>query len=151
MSALAMPPGKSTASDGHESASSATSSPFKVNLGEEALGGLAAGIVGTVLGFPLDLVKTRMQTGTASGGMIGATRHIVKTEGLRSLYKGITPPLISLSIVNTASFTSYSYFRRMIGGQNGWDVKNAWAGMLGAPLFGLITTPEGFLKTQVGS
>ena len=33
--------------------------PFTINLGEEALGGLAAGIVGTVLGFPLDLVKTR--------------------------------------------------------------------------------------------
>ena len=144
-----MPPGKSSASDGHESAPTAPASPFKVNLGEEALGGLAAGIVGTVLGFPLDLVKTRMQTGTASGGIIGATRHIVKTEGLRSLYKGITPPLISLSIVNTASFTSYSYFRRMIGGQNGWDIKNAWAGMLGAPLFGLITTPEGLLKSQM--
>lgn len=149
MSALAMPPGKSTASDGCESVSLAPASPLKINLGEEALGGLAAGIVGTVLGFPLDLVKTRMQTGAASGGMISATRHIVKTEGLRSLYKGITPPLISLSIVNTASFTSYSYFRRMIGGQNGWDAKNAWAAMLGAPLFGLITTPEGFLKTQL--
>jgi len=138
-----MPPDKSTASDATPTA------PFTINLGDEALGGLAAGIVGTVLGFPLDLVKTRMQTGAASGGMIGTARHIVKTEGMRSLYKGIAPPLISLSIVNTVSFTSYSYFRRKIGGQNGWDVKNAWAGMLGAPVFGLITTPENFLKTQM--
>ena len=97
----------------------------------------------------LSKLSPRMQTGTASGGMIGAARHIVRTEGIRSLYKGIAPPLISLSIVNTVSFTSYSYFRRKIGGQNGWDVTNAWAGMLGAPMFGLITTPENFLKTQM--
>lgn len=120
-----------------------------VNLGEEALGGLAAGIVGTVLGFPLDLVKTRMQTGTVSGGMIGAASHIVRTEGLRSLYKGIAPPLVSLSIVNTVSFTSYSYFRGLYNGQNGWDGWNALAGMSGSPIFSLITTPENFLKTQM--
>ena len=37
--------------------------PFfqRVNLGEEALGGLSAGIVGTVIGFPLDVIKTRMR------------------------------------------------------------------------------------------
>jgi len=126
-------------------------SPNKMNFGEEALGGLAAGIVGTVLGFPLDLVKTRMQTGAAvSGGMIGTASHIVRTEGFRSLYKGIAPPLVSLSIVNTLSFTSYSYFRGMYThGQNGWDYRNALAGMAGAPLFGLITTPENFIKTQM--
>jgi hypothetical protein len=34
----------------------------------EAIGGLTAGIAGTVLGYPLDLVKTRMQTATVSSG-----------------------------------------------------------------------------------
>lgn len=31
----------------------------ELHLGEEALGGLSAGIVGTVIGYPLDVVKTR--------------------------------------------------------------------------------------------
>ena len=128
---------------------------FHVNLGEEALGGFAAGIVGTVLGFPLDLIKTRMQTSSSSAsgggrGMFAMLSHIVRTEGVRSVYKGIGPPLISLSIVNTMAFTSYSYFRtEHFHGQNGWDYRNALAGMAGAPLFGLITTPENFLKTQM--
>ena len=34
----------------------------EINLKAEALGGLAAGVIGTVIGYPLDLVKTRMQT-----------------------------------------------------------------------------------------
>jgi solute carrier family 25 carnitine/acylcarnitine transporter 20/29 len=76
--------------------------------------------------------------------------HIVRTEGIASIYKGVGPPLLSLSIVNTCSFTSYSYFRQNIFyGQDGWDYNNALSAFPGAPLFGLITTPENFLKTQM--
>jgi solute carrier family 25 carnitine/acylcarnitine transporter 20/29 len=127
--------------------------PFykRINFGEEALGGLAAGVVGTIIGFPLDLVKTRMQTGSSVvvGSMVGVASHIVRTEGILSLYKGIAPPLISLSIINTMSFTSYSFFREQYNGSNGWDWKNSFAGMTGAPLFGIVTTPENFVKTQM--
>jgi hypothetical protein len=35
---------------------------------KEAIGGFTAGIAGTVLGYPLDLLKTRMQTATGSSG-----------------------------------------------------------------------------------
>ncbi len=35
---------------------------------KEAIGGFIAGVAGTVLGYPLDLLKTRMQTGTGSPG-----------------------------------------------------------------------------------
>ncbi|KAL7482081.1 hypothetical protein ACHAW6_007775 [Cyclotella cf. meneghiniana] len=126
------------------------------HLGEEAIGGFAAGVVGTLLGFPLDLVKTRMQTQDVSSSPksklspLSLLRHILKTEGVSSLYKGVGPPLLSLSIVNTLSFTSYSYFRQNhFHGTDEWDYRNALSGMMGAPLFGLVTTPENFLKTQM--
>eukprot|EP00547_Thalassionema_nitzschioides_P015659 CAMPEP_0194253480 /NCGR_PEP_ID=MMETSP0158-20130606/29990_1 /TAXON_ID=33649 /ORGANISM="Thalassionema nitzschioides, Strain L26-B" /LENGTH=299 /DNA_ID=CAMNT_0038991203 /DNA_START=214 /DNA_END=1116 /DNA_ORIENTATION=- len=122
----------------------------KLNFGEEAAGGLAAGIVGTVIGFPLDLVKTRMQTQNHSGGMTSVALHIVRTEGIASLYRGIAPPLLSLSVVNTIGFTSYSYFREVVfQGKNGWDYNNMLSGMMGTPFFSLITTPENFVKTQM--
>lgn len=131
--------------------------PMTFHLGEEVVGGFAAGVVGTLLGFPLDLVKTRMQTQTSSPsssvkqrGPISLLSHILRTEGLSAMYKGVGPPLLSLSIVNTLSFTSYSYFRQnLFHGKDGWDYNNALSGMLGAPLFGLVTTPENFLKTQM--
>lgn len=131
-----------------------TSQSLPFHLGEEAIGGFAAGVVGTLLGFPLDLVKTRMQTQVASSAIklspLSLLRHILKTEGISSLYKGVGPPLLSLSIVNTLSFTSYSYFRQnTFHGTDGWDYRNALSGMMGAPLFGLVTTPENFLKTQM--
>lgn len=121
-----------------------------LHLGEEAIGGLSAGIVGTVIGFPLDLVKTRMQTGVAcsSNGIIGVATNVVRTEGIFALYKGLVPPLISLSILNTVGFTSYSFFRDRYGGQHGWDYRNALAGMSGAPLLGMVSTIENLLKVR---
>jgi solute carrier family 25 carnitine/acylcarnitine transporter 20/29 len=98
----------------------------------------------------------RMQTQIASApstkqlSTLPLLTHILRTEGIASIYKGVGPPLLSLSIVNTCSFTSYSYFRQNIfHGQNGWDINNALSAFPGAPLFGLITTPENFLKTQM--
>lgn len=117
-------------------------------IGEEAAGGLAAGIVGTVIGFPLDLIKTRMQTGTP-GSILQVGTKILHREGFFALYKGVVPPLLSLSILNTLSFTSYAYFRGVYGGQDGWDPRNGLAGLTGAPLFGVISTVENMVKTQM--
>lgn len=129
----------------------------KMHLGQEALGGLSAGIVGTVIGYPLDLIKTRMQTAPPSSSsvvrppnrMVGMAIYVVRNEGFSALYRGMGPPLLSLSILNTLNFTSYSYFRNLYSAQRGWDIKNALAGMTGAPLAGTISTVENFIKTQM--
>jgi len=120
-----------------------------LNLKVEALGGLSAGIVGTVIGYPLDLVKTRMQTTSHGVGIYRVGRTILKEEGILALYKGMTPPLISLAILNTATFTSYNYIRTQIGAERGWDLRNGAAGMVGAPMGSLISTVEHMLKTQM--
>lgn len=93
-----------------------------------------------------------MQTSSseATRGALSLLLHIFRSEGVRNLYKGVGPPLLSLSVVNTVSFTSYSFFNKtLFFGQEGWDWRNALAGMCGSPVFGLITTPENLLKTQM--
>jgi len=125
---------------------------------EEALGGLSAGVVGTVIGYPLDLVKTRMQTTTttttassssSSKSVVGVAREVVQKEGVLALYRGIAPPLISLSILNTINFTSYSYVRTRYGGTAGWDIRNGFAGMTVGPIAGMVSTIENLVKTQM--
>ena len=50
-------------------ASSPSSTPTpRDSYKREAFGGFTAGVVGTVIGFPLYTIKTRMQTGYAGGG-----------------------------------------------------------------------------------
>jgi len=121
-------------------------------LSEEALAGLSAGILGTVIGYPLDTVKTRMQTSSSSSRSILATAsHIVRNEGgVPSLYKGVVPPLISLSILNTLNFASYSYFQHFFGAhRSAWDVRNAAAAAAVGPLAATVSTVENLLKTQL--
>jgi solute carrier family 25 (mitochondrial carnitine/acylcarnitine transporter), member 20/29 len=124
------------------------------SLTEEALGGLSAGIVGTIIGFPLDTIKTRMQTqhhhgASSNRGMWATARAIVHTEGFLSLYKGIAPPLVSLSILNTINFASYSYFQHVFHAQRGWDVRNALAGAVCGPIASSVSTIENLVKTQM--
>ncbi|MGK3742491.1 MAG: solute carrier family 25 carnitine/acylcarnitine transporter 20/29 [Bacillariaceae sp.] len=124
-----------------------------VNLGEEAIGGLSAGILGTLIGFPLDLIKTRLQTGSSSLGqrqsILSIGKGIVRSEGIGALYIGIGPPLISLSILNTTTFIQYAYFRELYQANPGWDLRNFLAGVSCAPFAGIVSTIENFTKTQM--
>ena len=137
-----------------------------LRLGEEALGGLSAGIVGTVIGFPLDTIKTRMQTGAGASSSSAAAeaaaavrnnhpqsiyqvgRSVVQQEGFLSLYKGIGPPLLSLSILGTLTFTQYSYFQDYYQATPGWDGRNFLAGISCSPLAGMISTVENLVKVS---
>jgi len=119
-----------------------------LHLGEEALGGLSAGIVGTVIGFPLDTVKTRMQTGYGNS-ILHVGKQVIQKEGFTSLYKGIGPPLISLSILGTLTFTQYSYFQEVYQSDPGWDWRNYIAGVSCSPMAGMVSTIENLVKTQM--
>lgn len=122
----------------------------EMHLGEEALGGLSAGILGTVIGYPLDVVKTRMQTGTTKQTSIFSVgRSIVKKEGFPALYKGLWPPLISLSILNTITFTQYSFYRELYNANPGWDYRNYLAGISCSPVAGVVSTVENLVKVCI--
>mmetsp|Transcript_15426 Transcript_15426/g.29097 ORF Transcript_15426/g.29097 Transcript_15426/m.29097 type:complete len:301 (+) Transcript_15426:147-1049(+) len=119
-----------------------------INFKQEMLGGFSAGIVGTVIGYPLDLVKTRMQTSSDGKGFLRVGSRIVRREGFLALYKGMAPPLISLAILNTGNFTSYNYFRNLFGSERGWDIRNGIAGAMGC-WGSTVSTVEHMIKTQM--
>ncbi|WZY79750.1 hypothetical protein YC2023_026134 [Brassica napus] len=58
-----------------------------------------AGVTASLLCLPLDTVRTVMVApgGEALGGVVGAFRHMVQTEGFFSLYKGLVPSLVSMA------------------------------------------------------
>ncbi|XP_075482279.1 putative mitochondrial adenine nucleotide transporter BTL3 [Primulina tabacum] len=66
---------------------------------ERFLAGAAAGITATVLCIPMDTIRTVMVApgGEALGGLMGAFRHMIQTEGFFSLYKGLVPSIISMA------------------------------------------------------
>ena len=127
---------------------------------EEATAGCAAGVVGTLIGFPLDSLKTRMQAGQAGAapGMVSLGRKIVQEEGVGGFYRGVASPLAALTILNTLNFSSYANMRKYLevddrklnnasGTQFEWRVPVA-AGCVG-PLASMISTPFELVKTQM--
>jgi hypothetical protein len=41
-------------------------------------------------------------------------RKIVREERLAGFYRGVLPPLTSLTILNTVNFSSYAYFKEVL-------------------------------------
>ncbi|KAL0940766.1 mitochondrial carrier protein [Colletotrichum truncatum] len=60
----------------------------------------------TVVAFPLDSVKTRMQTYRYEG-FLDCVRHTYRTEKLRGFFRGVFAPMASVTLVRTISFSIY--------------------------------------------
>lgn len=77
--------------------------------------GAMGGIFFWLIPFPYDVVKTRMQTGEGSFAEIA--RSIVKTEGVRGLYRGLPVTLLRAAPCNAVLFyiyeTSFKYINTM--------------------------------------
>ncbi|EPZ35890.1 Mitochondrial substrate/solute carrier domain-containing protein [Rozella allomycis CSF55] len=68
------------------------------------------GICGVLVGYPLDNLKTRMQTYDYLS-INHCLRRTVKEEGVKGLYRGIIPPLFVVAIMKAMTFTIYETFK----------------------------------------
>lgn len=59
-----------------------------------------------LLQFPLDSVKTRMQT-YKYDSFTDCVRHTYKTEKFHGFFRGVTAPMASVTLVRTISFSVY--------------------------------------------
>lgn len=66
----------------------------------------ASSVLSTFTTFPLDSVKTRMQTYKFKS-FSSCVRHTYQTERLRGFFRGVTAPLASVTLVRTISFSVY--------------------------------------------
>lgn len=113
---------------------------------------LASGVTGTVIGYPLDLIKTRLQVSNASdykqASFFRTTASIWRTEGARGFFKGLMTPLVSFSVISSICFPCYTYFRVQAGAEKGWDIKNAAAGFACAPVTLPISTMDSLVRVS---
>ncbi|RYP07895.1 hypothetical protein DL764_002261 [Monosporascus ibericus] len=66
----------------------------------------SASVLSTLTAFPLDSVKTRLQT-YPYDGFVHCVRTTYQSEGLRGFFRGVTAPLASVTLVRTISFSIY--------------------------------------------
>lgn len=120
---------------------------------KEPIAGANAGVLGTVLGFPLDSLKVRMQITHKS--MLQSAKLIYSDGGVMNFYRGVASPLVALTILNTLNFSTYNHFSRMlIGGpvkltNNQFEWRVGLAAACVGPLSSCISTPFELVKTQM--
>jgi hypothetical protein len=80
---------------------------------ERFVAGAAAGITATVLCLPLDTIRTKLvaRGGEALGGIGGAFRYMIQTEGLFSLYKGLVPSIASMALSGAVFYGVYDILK----------------------------------------
>ncbi|KAJ7547481.1 hypothetical protein O6H91_08G088000 [Diphasiastrum complanatum] len=83
--------------------------------------GSVAGILSSTATFPIDLVRRRMQLEGIAGraciyksGLIGTFAHIVHTEGLRGLYRGIVPEYLKVIPSVAIVFMTYELMKSVL-------------------------------------
>lgn len=79
--------------------------------------GTLAGLVQTVLTYPLEVVRTRLSLGAEQGGVryngiVDCIRQMVRSEGLSSMGKGMLPTIISGAPYTGIQMTTYELMQR---------------------------------------
>lgn len=67
-------------------------------------------LVSTATTFPLDSLKTRMQSHPYNSAL-HCLRVTLRSEGLKGLFRGVTVPLVTSSISRSLGVSVYSYFQ----------------------------------------
>lgn len=81
--------------------------------------GATAGVMATVLTYPLDLIKTRLTVQDNSAkkykSIIHAFKTIIKEEGAGALYQGIVPSLLGVMPYEGLTFMCYEFMKLIWG------------------------------------
>ncbi|KAJ1735589.1 mitochondrial FAD carrier protein flx1 [Coemansia biformis] len=90
---------------------------------DHALSGVGGAVVSTMVFHPLDLVKIRLQVDTAShkeavlGRAMRAARHVVQTDGLAGMYRGLGANLAGNCASWGLYFAWYTWIKGWMAGE----------------------------------
>lgn len=127
---------------------------------EHFIAGISGGVVSTLMLHPLDLIKTRFavsdghsRVGPQYKSLKSAVMQIVKTEGVRGLYRGVTPNVLGSGGAWGCYFFFYNTIKTWIQGGNSRKPLGPSMHMFAAADAGILTlvmtNPLWVVKTRL--
>ncbi|PHH81367.1 hypothetical protein CDD82_937 [Ophiocordyceps australis] len=99
----------------------------KIRLYRTEIAAGSSTVISTLVCFPLDSIKTRMQTNTNYHGVIDCVKQTYRSEKLAGFFRGSAAPMASITVVRTVSFSVYQRARDFYSGcikqRFGFDVQ----------------------------
>ena len=100
-----------------EATAPSQSAPVSKVLATQALAAAASLCATSICICPLDVVRVRVQTAEATSGRTAGVwevfRELIRTEGLRGLYRGVAPRTASMVITGTTFIVGYEHLKRV--------------------------------------
>ncbi|CAH0515769.1 unnamed protein product [Peronospora belbahrii] len=121
--------------------------------------GLLAGCIESIfIVTPFEVIKTRMQKEVGVGrfsGPVDCTRHIVRNEGIRALWKGNVPTMARQGSNQAFNFMAFAWLNHNVWDKQDGDGKTlpTYAtfinGLIAGSLGPMLNTPMDVLKTRL--
>uniref|UniRef100_A0A3P8RX20 Solute carrier family 25 member 48 n=1 Tax=Amphiprion percula TaxID=161767 RepID=A0A3P8RX20_AMPPE len=108
---------------------------------------LTAGASSVVVGHPLDTVKTRLQAGKGYRSTLHCVLTIYRKETVMGFFKGMSFPLASITLYNSAVFGFFSNTQRLISKYRYGDGRHP-CGMLDLTVASMLT---GLMSVGLGA
>lgn len=134
--------------------------PPAVRMGEgavNALAGATSGLVGGIIVCPLDVIKTKLQVqGTFRRvkpeapyhrGIVGMAKAILREDGLRGMYRGLTPLIVGYLPSWTCYFWVYKEMQGILG--KATPVATVFSATVAGATSTVLTAPIWMVKTRL--
>ena len=88
------------------------------NIWTHILSGLSAGLAATLLGSPVDVVKTRVMNAAKDGqapfkGSLGCAAWLLRTQGVTAFYKGFIPNFARIGSWNIVTWVTLERLKQL--------------------------------------
>ena len=123
--------------------------PAKNDYLDRFVAGTCSGVALVLVGHPLDTLKVRMQTGV-DGSLRAAFGNLVRSEGIRGLYRGMLPPLVLTGGINTVLFgIQFNLVAKMQGDGPPRPANAMKAAVISGALISVLVTPMELTKSRL--
>ncbi|TPX45969.1 hypothetical protein SeLEV6574_g03527 [Synchytrium endobioticum] len=103
---------------------------------KHVIGASAASFCSVLVGFPFDTIKTRMQWAASTvpmhkyNSMHDCIRKTYSKEGLQGFLRGLGPPLASVALVKSLSFSIYTSTKAQLSYLTNWNTDQSYLSLV---------------------
>ncbi|KAJ1844002.1 mitochondrial FAD carrier protein flx1 [Coemansia sp. RSA 2703] len=132
---------------------------------DHALAGIGGAIVSTVAFHPLDMIKVRLQVDVSARGeavlgrAVRATKHVIRSDGMRGLYRGLVANLAGNCASWGLYFAWYTWIKEQMAGGHTAETasgistlspaQHLFSGSLAGALTQCMANPLWVVKTRI--